>query len=391
MNSRRAVIVLACLGVLHNMLRVIAALLGAKWDFFNYLKPFHLKPVDTALVMELAGAVAVLVFTGLAARASWRKPASSPSMWSSALGAAASGACLGVLAVYAATVVERNYGWSLFVLVPFLIGFQAALMLRRGQAIGVHDAILVSLLAIGLLGGTLLVAAIEGAVCLVMALPIAAPLAMLGGVAGHALRRRESAHSPITLLVLLGLTPYSATLEHALQLPVETFTVTTAIEIQATPQRVWQTILAPARLGAPTDPLLRSGIAFPLASHIEGAGLTATRYCDFSTGKLVEPVVAWEDGRRLRFVVASNPLPMQEWTPYARIHPPHLEGFLASRQGEFRLEPLPDGRTRLLATTWYQHHLWPGLYWRVWSDHIIHKVHAMVLANIRERAIAPAP
>ena len=79
---------------------------------------------------------------------------------------------------------------------------------------------------------------------------------------------------------------------------------------------------------------------------------------------------------------------MQEWTPYARIHPPHLEGFLASRQGEFRLEPLANGGTRLYATTWYQHHMWPAAYWRAWSDYTIHRVHDMVLENVSQRALA---
>ena len=77
---------------------------------------------------------------------------------------------------------------------------------------------------------------------------------------------------------------------------------------------------------------------------------------------------------------------MQEWTPYARLHPPHLDGFLVSRQGESRLEPLANGDTRLYATTWYQHHLWPAQYWRLWSDYIIHQVHGMVLENIARRA-----
>jgi hypothetical protein len=80
---------------------------------------------------------------------------------------------------------------------------------------------------------------------------------------------------------------------------------------------------------------------------------------------------------------------MQEWTPYAQIHPPHLDGFLVSKQGEFRLTALPGRATHLEATTWYQHHLAPALYWRLWSDRIIHEVHDMVLENIRERALSP--
>jgi hypothetical protein len=163
--------------------------------------------------------------------------------------------------------------------------------------------------------------------------------------------------------------------------------VATSIDIPAPPQQVWQTVLQPTRLTAPSQLLFRAGVAYPLASRIEGAGPSAIRYCDFSTGKLVEPVLIWDEGRRLRFTVRSNPLPMQEWTPYARLHPPHMDGFLVSRQGEFRLEALPDGRTRLIATTWYQDHLYPASYWRLWSDYIIHQVHKMVLENVRERAI----
>ncbi len=188
--------------------------------------------------------------------------------------------------------------------------------------------------------------------------------------------------------MLIGLTPFGATLERSLQLQAELFTVTTSIDIPAPPERVWRTVLQPARLARPSHAVFRAGIAYPLASRIEGTGLTATRYCDFSTGKLIEPVLIWKEGSQLRFTVVSNPLPMQEWTPYARIHPPHLEGFLASRQGEFRLEPLSNGGTRLYATTWYQHHMWPATYWRAWSDYIIHRVHDIVLENVRERAIS---
>jgi len=175
--------------------------------------------------------------------------------------------------------------------------------------------------------------------------------------------------------------------EHVIGLPADNYTVTTSLDIPASPRRVWEAVLQPARLASPSDLLFRAGVAYPLASHIEGTGLAATRYCDFSTGKLIEPVLVWDENHRLRFRVASNPLPMQEWTPYARLHPPHLDGFLVSRQGEFRLEPLANGGTRLTATTWYQDHLYPASYWKLWSDHIIHQVHRMVLANIRERAL----
>jgi hypothetical protein len=37
------------------------------------------------------------------------------------------------------------------------------------------------------------------------------------------------------------------------------------------------------------------------------------------------------------------------------------------------LTRLPNGDTRLEGTAWYRDALWPGAYWRVWLDYIIHK------------------
>jgi hypothetical protein len=275
----------------------------------------------------------------------------------------------------------------LFVALPFLVGFVAVSIHAMSGPITLSQAILTSTLAVVVLGFLLVGLAVEGVVCLVMALPIAIPLTIGGGAVAYKLQARSEAPGHIAFLVVLGLAPFGSTLERALQPPAELFAVTTSVEIPGSPQRVWQAVLQPAHLAPPSHPLFRAGVAYPLASHIEGAGLTATRYCDFSTGKLVEPVLIWEKFQRLRFTVASNPLPMQEWTPYAKLHPPHLEGFLVSRQGEFRLEELPRGGTRLYATTWYQHNLWPAYYWRWWSDYIIHQVHGMVLENVRDRSL----
>ncbi|NBV21095.1 MAG: hypothetical protein EBS05_04125 [Proteobacteria bacterium] len=79
---------------------------------------------------------------------------------------------------------------------------------------------------------------------------------------------------------------------------------------------------------------------------------------------------------------------MEEWTPYREVHPPHLDGFLASERGQFELIALPDGGTRLEGTTWYRHNMWPVDYWQTWSDHIIHRIHLRVLQHIKARAEA---
>ncbi len=358
MTTRRVMTVIAVLAVLGNSGRLIFAL--------SHGRGAPTAPVVAVSLALFIAAAAGLVYWSGRDQGRWL-PSIAPAM--------ASGVFCALLAVGVSTYVERTYGWALFVLVPFVIGLHAALALSRRRPIVLGDALVVSALALLLFGGILFAVAVEGLICLLMAVPIALPIALFGGAVGFGLRHKPVVRTPAMFLLLAGLTPFGATAERALHLSAEIFPVTTSIDLPASPERVWQTVLQPAKLAPPEQALFRAGVAYPLASHIEGAGPTATRYCDFSTRKLIEPVLVWDDLRRLRFRVASNPLPMEEWTPYARLHPPHLDGFLVSRQGEFRLEPLANGGTRLYATTWYQHHLWPAQYWRLWSDYIIHQVH----------------
>jgi len=346
MNGRRVLIVIGVLAVIYNIMRALH-----RWRLAA--------PFEAGWFVQFLGLVIVLGVAFLVTEAAWKREAAIP-MLPSALWGAVSGALTGLLATYISTLNEQTYGLALFILAPVVVGFHSAFALGSRGKPSRRGAVLVSLLAIALLGSALLAFALEGLICLVMALPIAVPLAIVGALLGYSLRKYSFAHQPTVFLLLLGLTPFGATLEHQFPPRADVVQVATSIDVAASPQQVWRTILQPAHLAAPSQILFRAGVAYPLASHIEGSGASAIRYCDFSTGKLVEPVLIWDQGRRLRFTVRSNPLPMQEWTPYARLHPPHLDGFMVSRQGEFLLEELPNGSTRLTATTWYQDHLEPA-------------------------------
>ena len=107
--------------------------------------------------------------------------------------------------------------------------------------------------------------------------------------------------------------------------------------------------------------------------------------CAF-TGPFIEPIEVWDEPRLLEFSVTFNPALMREWTPYETIHPPHLEGFLVSSGGQFLLERLDSGGTRLEGTTWYRHSLWPAGCWRLWSNELIHRIHTRVLKHIQAEA-----
>jgi hypothetical protein len=232
-----------------------------------------------------------------------------------------------------------------------------------------------------------LIVSLEGAICIMMALPLIMPLGALGGWIAYMMARSRLRAPGIALLLIAP--PAGITWDINASPPV--FEVRTRIEIAAPPERVFQYVVASTELPEPREWFFRAGVAYPQRAGIRGSGVGAVRYCDFSTGTFVEPVVVWDEPRLLRFRVTENPPPLREWSPYGDLQTKHLHGYLISKQGEFRLIPLASNHTMLEATSWYQHGLWPAEYWRWWSDAIIHQIHLRVLTHIRTLAENKGP
>ncbi|HEU5403314.1 MAG TPA: hypothetical protein VFU86_18305 [Terriglobales bacterium] len=308
----------------------------------------------------------------------------------SALGSAAISlvipALLGLAMVWLGVRVFTNYGWGIFVALPFTMGFMSAVIYGLRQPRRLSACIGVACLSMCLLGALLLAVAFEGVICLMMAAPIALVLAIFGGALGYLVQRGRSFgnNAPAYLSMVLLVVPGTQWVEHVVAKPAPVFVVRSSIEIEAPPEEVWKQVVAFTEIGPPRELLFRAGIAYPIRAEIFGHGAGAERHCVFSTGAFVEPIEVWDEPHRLKFSVTSNPAPMEEWTPYSHIDPPHLHGFLESEGGQFLLTALPNGGTRLEGTTWYRHGLWPAEYWRWWSDEIIHRIHMRVLRHIKE-------
>lgn len=281
-----------------------------------------------------------------------------------------------------------TYGLGLFVGLPFCVGLIAAVLYGHRNVRGLAGCIQVSVGTLFVAAMGLLVAGAEGIICLLMATPIWLGCGILGGWVGylvqmHSRDRRELA--VVVIALVLGV-PVLMGAEAAILPEAPMLCVTSEVEIDASPSEVWKRVVCFPELGEPDHWLFKAGVAYPIGARIVGTGPGARRYCDFSTGSFVEPIDIWNEPEHLHFGVSESPPPMREWTFYESIHPPHLEGFLNSRAGEFVLTNLPDGGTRLSGTTWYQHNMWPASYWKLWSDYSIHQIHLRVLNHVRELA-----
>jgi uncharacterized membrane protein YhaH (DUF805 family) len=299
-------------------------------------------------------------------------------------------AVLGLGFVAIGTLVIGAYGWGLFVALPFCLGMFSVLLYSYHEPRDWWTCLNVALLPVGLVGVALILVAMEGIICVLMAAPFALGLAALGGMLSYTIQARHwrPKQSPAMLSILVLLVPASFGMEHVAAPRPPVFEVRTAIEVNVPPEKVWNEVVAFAEIPPPKELLFRAGIAYPIRAEISGHGVGAVRHCIFSTGSFVEPIEVWDEPRLLRFGVTANPAPLEEMTPYGHIDAPHLHGYFVSEKGQFSLTGLPGGRTRLEGTTWYQHTMWPATYWHLWSDYIIHRIHLRVLEHIRAEAEA---
>ncbi len=293
------------------------------------------------------------------------------------------GGVLGAALVPLGTVALGSYGWGLFAAIPFVQGAVAAYAYAANGSRTLGASVNVALLSIALTAAALLALALEGAVCIAMAVPIAAAFAAIGAVFGHSIGRQTLRPNTAMILVCALLAPAIMGAEAASSRVAPVYMVTTSIDIAAPPEVVWRNVISFPDLPPPTELPFRVGIAYPVRAKIVGRSVGAVRYCEFSTGDFVEPITAWEPEHKLAFSVLKSAEPMREWSPYGHIDTPHLNNYMVSRHGQFVLEALPNGGTRLIGTTWYQHHLWPAAYWRLWSDAIVHDIHYRVLKHIK--------
>jgi len=283
-----------------------------------------------------------------------------------------------VLTVLLGVYVRRSYSTGLFLGVPFTIGYISSYIYNRRFPRSLGESIVVALASVTIAGGALILFALEGLVCTVMALPLAVLVAWPGAVAGRLVARRSlepGAGMGLALLapLLVAAEPRPAPRPHE---------VVTVVEIAAPPDVVWRHVVTFPELPPPTELLFRVGVAAPTRARIVGTGVGATRYCDFTTGSFTEPITAWEENRLLAFEITSQAPPMTEWSPYREVNPPHLDGYFRATHGEFRLTPLPGGRTRLEGRTVYVVDMFPQRYWTLPAGRIVAAIHERVLRHI---------
>jgi uncharacterized protein YndB with AHSA1/START domain len=302
---------------------------------------------------------------------------------------------LGAALMWLSVGVFQSYGVTLFCLSPVICSFIAVILNQwkrpeTAKRIWPVSSAVVGTLAVVTSLVLLLASAGEGIICVLMALPFAIIMAVVGAALGQVVVDFSGPKRPLPVFaVVLLLYPAAQEYEVRNPAPVEARHVVTQLTVEAPPAAVWAALMQPVDYPAATG-WFRAGVVYPTrtAFALDSATGRRTLVCRYSQGLARLPIVAWEPGRSLTFAVPppSMPAPMHELSPYPAIHAPHLHGYFQVDSGTFRLRPLPGGRTLLEARTVYRHSIGPQVYWQLWSNYLLDSMHERVLATLKTKA-----
>jgi uncharacterized membrane protein YhaH (DUF805 family) len=287
-------------------------------------------------------------------------------------------------AVAIGTLFFGSYGYGVFVVAPFVIGAITAYFANRKRDLGaMHTAMLVASATV--LGGMALVmAALEGVICVAVASPLGVGIALVGGLLGRsiALHARHTVQQTLSVCALL---PLVFTAETILP-PIASFDTYATIEINAPPEVVWRSVVHMEAIDEPLALAFRLGVAYPLRGEVIGEGIGASRLGEFSTGTAVEQVMEWVPNRKLAFTVLHDVPAMRELSPYEHVHAPHVVGYFHTTYTSFELLPRENGRTEIVERTSHTLKLEPVLYWLPLARWVVQRNNARVLAHIKRQA-----
>jgi hypothetical protein len=297
------------------------------------------------------------------------------------------GFCLRLVDLLPRTQTSRVMTFGFIVLMPVAVGCITIYLaeIRQRQKLWVWFILPWLPMAAALVGT--MVALLEGAICVVMLSPLALILASLGGVVGGLAARliRQHRMRNLTVACVMVLPLFSMSWETPVLYRQDFRRVENVIDIQSPPWLVWKNIervphIQTAEL--PNSWTRRIGFPDPIEATLSHEGLGGIRHASFAKGLLfIETVDVWEPEQRLGFSIAAKDVPDTTLDEHVRVGGPYFDVL----HGEYRLEPLANGMTRLHLSS--SHRLSTDFNWyaHLWTDAAMSDLQRRILVVIRQR------
>ena len=126
------------------------------------------------------------------------------------------------------------------------------------------------------------------------------------------------------------------------------------------------------------------GFPRPIEATLSHDGAGAVRHATFDGGLLfIETVTVWEPGHRLAFDIRADTahIPAHTLDSHVTIGGPYFDAL----EGEYRIEPLGEGRVRLHLTSRHRLSTTFNFYGSLWTDFVMRDIQENILHVIRLR------
>lgn len=237
-----------------------------------------------------------------------------------------------------------DYGVAFFCILPGCIGLFTGFIPKKKLAI---LALILALVCVFLI---LWSGALEGLVCLLMALPLVAVCAVIGYLVGLVIRHysRKKDELKLSLLPCLILV-VSFIINHLWAGDGPESAVTTSMIVNASAANVYDHIKHVDTVTAPSHFFHQLGLPYPYKCIMTAEAVGGKRICEFDAGVITETIIELEKNKLLRMEVTDYNLPGKVWFSF--------------KEDLYNVEEIAEG-TRISRTTTYHSRLRPRLYWQ---------------------------
>ncbi|MGI4830631.1 MAG: hypothetical protein ACRYFU_20915 [Janthinobacterium lividum] len=275
---------------------------------------------------------------------------------------------------------------SFLVLGSLMIGLLAVYPVERATAQPIWRWFLLPMPPIVLACCISLAFRIEGLICMIFVLPGALLCSIVGGVLGGVLARVfRVRQGTVTCLAVM---PFIlAPLETLISPPVQMREVRTEIAIHAPASVVWRNIerVKPIASWELKDSWAqRIGFPRPVEATLSYEGVGGVRHASFERGLLfLETVNAWEPEKLLAFSIRadSSHIPSATLDQHVTIGGRYFDVL----DGEYRLEPVPDGTILLHLSSRQRLSTDFNPYAGLWTDAVMRTLQNSILGVIKAR------
>ncbi|MCO4292630.1 hypothetical protein NF867_07140 [Solitalea sp. MAHUQ-68] len=275
---------------------------------------------------------------------------------------------------------------SFLFIVPFVIGFITAYYNREASYAGKIVAISMPLFSIIGVVFISLFFGMEGIICVLMALPIFALMALTGGFFGMILFKRRKNKAMVSFIMFI---PFViAPIEHYFGLNEKIFTEHTTILINSSKDRVWQNITRVKEISEPENNISLFqilGFPRPIKAELDTIAVGGVRKAIFAKGLFfTETVTKVIPNKNLTFTIEADPnsIPPTALDEHVMVGGKYFDVM----EGKYEIEEITNNKIALHLTSKFRLSTNFNFYSGLWSKLIMRDIQKNILNIIKVRS-----